>query len=194
MKSTFFDNFSRQLKSKIQHLKKADYLFLQNTIVENIYFVKSGRIKLIRDTEEGSSVVVHIAYAQESFAEASLFADKYHCYGVADCTTEVICFTKKEALNLLKNDVNVMMDFTKMLTTQIRDLRQLSEIKSIHNANNRVMAYLTHEADNCQLSVDCSLKDMAQKIGLAHETFYRTLKSLEKSKKIIRKGNQFKIL
>ena len=60
-------------------LAKGDTLFNQNDRVESFYFITLDRIKLIRNTEDGSPVVLHIGQRGEAIAEASLFSDYYHC-------------------------------------------------------------------------------------------------------------------
>ena len=85
-----------------------------------------------------------------------------------------------------------MMNLLRQLTTQVRDLRMLNEIKSIYNAKEKVLTYLATEFHRDKDS-DLPLKDIAQKIGMAHETFYRTLKTLENDGKIKRNKSQIKL-
>ena len=59
------------LSSKTIHLRSGQHLFTQGDSVKNIYCLKKGRIKLVRDTLEGTPILVHVAYADESIAEAS---------------------------------------------------------------------------------------------------------------------------
>ena len=73
-------------------------MFLQGANVENIYLLKRGKITLNRTTTNGNSLILHTAYAGEMFAEASLFADVYHCYSTANSVCEVGAFSKKDVL------------------------------------------------------------------------------------------------
>ncbi len=68
----------------------------------------------------------------------------------------------------------------------------LNEIKSIYNAKEKVLTYLATELHRDNES-DLPLKDIAQKIGMAHETFYRTLKILENNGKIKRNKSHIKL-
>ncbi len=180
------------LSSKTIHLKSGQYLFTQGDSVKNIYFVNKGRIKLVRDTFEGTPILIHVAYAEESIAEASLFSKKYHCSALAGTNTEVTVYSKNELLKILQEKPKSMMNLLKQLTTQVRDLRMLNEIKSIYNAKEKVLTYLATEFHRDKES-DLPLKDIAQKIGMAHETFYRTLKTLENDGKIERNKSQIKL-
>jgi|TARA_B110000483_G_C17987912_1_gene462364 CRP/FNR family transcriptional regulator, dissimilatory nitrate respiration regulator len=180
------------LSSKTIHLKSGQYLFTQGDSVKNIYCVNKGRIKLVRDTFEGTPILIHVAYAEESIAEASLFSKKYHCSALAGTHTEVTVYSKNELLKVLQEKPQSMMNLLRQLTTQVRDLRMLNEIKSIYNAKEKVLTYLATEFHRDKES-DLPLKDIAQKIGMAHETFYRTLKTLENDGKIERNKSQIKL-
>ncbi len=180
------------LSSKTIHLKSGQYLFTQGDSVKNIYCVNKGRIKLVRDTFEGTPILIHVAYAEESIAEASLFSKKYHCSALAGTHTEVTVYSKNELLKILQEKPKSMMNLLRQLTTQVRDLRMLNEIKSIYNAKEKVLTYLATEFHRDKES-DLPLKDIAQKIGMAHETFYRTLKTLENDGKIERNKSQIKL-
>ena len=180
------------LSSKTIHLKSGQYLFTQGDSVKNIYCVNKGRIKLVRDTFEGTPILIHVAYAGESIAEASLFSKKYHCSALAGTNTEVTVYSKNELLKILQEKPKSMMGLLRQLTTQVHNLRMINEIKSIYNAKEKVLTYLATEFHRGKES-DLPLKDIAQKIGMAHETFYRTLKTLENDGKIERNKSQIKL-
>jgi CRP-like cAMP-binding protein len=184
-----YSELQKFLSSKTLHLKTGEHLFTQGDSVKNIYCVKKGRIKLVRDTVEGTPILVHMAYAEESIAEASLFSKNYHCSALAGTNTEVAVYSKDELLRILQEKPESMMNLLRQLTTQVRDLRMLSEIKSIYNAKEKVLAYLDTELHGDNES-DLPLKDIAQKIGMSHEAFYRTLKALENDGKIKRNKGQ----
>ncbi|MBA5248463.1 MAG: Crp/Fnr family transcriptional regulator [Gammaproteobacteria bacterium] len=187
--------FKELLQYKTIQLKKGAFLFRQNSPTEALFFLEKGRIKLIRETIDGQPLIVHIAYSQETFAEASMFADEYHCHAVCDSASVILSFNKVEVLRYLESHPEAVMALLKSHTQQVRDLRLLNEIKSINSAYDRVTTFLDSEVDeNSELHFSYSLKDMAQKLGLAHETFYRTLKTLEQEGKLIRKNNYLKLV
>jgi CRP-like cAMP-binding protein len=190
----FIDIFNSNLKSDSEKFGKGDKIFTQGATVENVYFVTSGRVKLIRENLEGNSLVIHVAYAGESFAEASLFSNQYHCHGVADCASEVVSFNKKQVLTFLQENPTSMMALINALAGQIRDLRLLSEIKSIYSAKDRIMAFLQSEAKENMFYYTYSLTDLAHKIGLAQETLYRKLATLETENKIIKQDGCIKLI
>jgi len=71
----------------------------------------------------------------------------------------------------------------------------MNEIKNIRSASERIYAFFESKVNNeCEFTLNISLKDIACKIGLAHETFYRELKILETSGKLHRDSSRIKLL
>jgi CRP-like cAMP-binding protein len=195
MNSHIHDIFPKDLPVSYLMLAKGESLFSQGNSVSKIYFINSGRIKLVRNTIEGSSVVIHIGSSGETIAEASIFSDCYHCTAIADSISEVSFVKKSALLSLLKSKPEETLKLLAIFSGQIRDLRSLSEIKNIRSANKRIMSYLmSNMNENKEVIINTSLKDIAQNIGLAHETFYRELKSLEESEQVKRLTKSIKLL
>ncbi|MFK5985734.1 MAG: Crp/Fnr family transcriptional regulator [Pseudomonadota bacterium] len=195
MPESFIEYFSQQLKSKPLLLNKGEMLFQQGDEVTHFFYIKTGKIKLFRNTIEGSTVVIYAAHSGETLAEPSLFSDKYHCSAVTESGTEVESFRKPDLLKLFAQNPAAMQRLLFLLAQQVRELRTLNEIKNIHSAKQRILAYIQSEVDNNkELFFSLSLKDIAHKIGLAHETFYRELKKLEQSKQITRYKRHIKLL
>jgi len=157
--------------------------------------VKSGKIKLTRNTIEGGQALIYMALPGETLAEASLFFDQYHCSAVADSESGIVAYRKSTLLAYLEQNSAAMKDFLKLFAGQVRDLRAINEIKNIRAAKERILAFIRHAMNEGQeLHLEMSLKDVAYQIGLAHETFYRELKKLEQAKLLIRKDGYLKLL
>ena len=194
MPESYFDNISTHLKPLGLSLTKGETLFQQGGVVERIYCVKTGKIKLIRNTIEGTPITLHIAQSGETFAEASLFSNRYHCSAIADSKTEIIYFRKPDLLNYLEQNPAAMKNLLTTFSHQVRELRAINEIKNIRSAKERILAFIRSEMnENMELVLSMSLKDVAHRIGLAHETFYREIKNLEKSGKIMRYDRTIKL-
>ena len=187
------DDLHDTLGSKSIRLKKGEYVFTQGQSVENIFCVIQGRVRLMRQTIEGAPIVIHVAFAGESIAEASLFSEKYHCSALVDIGAEIAVFSKKTLLNRLQTSPKLTLSLLQQMTVSVRDLRMLNEIKSIYSAQERVLTFLRAEFKQEQ-ELDLSLKDIAQKIGLSHEAFYRTIKTLETEGRICRSGRHLELV
>jgi len=160
-----------------------------------MYFIKEGRLKLQRETSEGFTIIQHVAFKGEVIAEASLFSQDYHCSAVADTNTEVSYLRKIDLGNYLEKNPTAMRRLLVLYANQIKNLRAINEIKNIRSAKERTLAFLRNEMDgNSEVKLSISLKDVAYRIGLSHEAFYRALKSLEKSNQISRHKQVIKLL
>lgn len=195
LSKSIFEKFPSKLKPFTLALAKGDCLFEQGKGVVNLYLINSGRVKLIRNTIDGTPLIAHTSERGETIAEASLFTEHYHCSAIADVPTNVSFVKKKELLQHLDNNPLEMKKLLAVLARQVRDLRTINEIKNIRSAKERILAYIRSNIDNNnEMVLELSLKDTAHKIGLAHETFYREIKKLEESTVIIRKGNHIKLI
>jgi CRP-like cAMP-binding protein len=195
MPKSLIHQFLAELQPTDLKLSKGDYLFKQGSVVSNIYYIKSGRVKMIRNTIDGFSVLLHTGKSGETIAEASLFSSHYHCFAIADLNTEISLVRKQDLLQFLQHKPEEMMKLLAIFSQKIRELRSLNEIKNIRSAKERILSYIIINMNaNKEMMLDISLKDTAQKIGLAHETFYRELKKLQEEGQIIRQKKSIKIL
>ena len=186
-----FGEILSELGMQFLPIKKGAHIFEQGHAIENIYFIKSGRVKLSRDTIDGVPVILHVGFKGEAIAEASLFSEQYHCSAIADSKGELAFVKKAELLRLLEDKPELLLKLLAIFSRQVRDLRAINEIKNIRSAKERVLSFIRCEMNEAkELSLELSLKDMAYKIGLAHETFYRELKALESSGIIQRNAHQ----
>jgi len=190
-----FEELLNTLNPQALSVKKGDRLFQQGDAIKYLFFITSGKVKLIRDTIDGKTVLLHTGQENESIAEASLFSPQYHCSAIADSTCEIMRVRKHDILSFLEENPDAMMNLLSIFARQVRDLRTINEIKNIRLAKERILSYIRCNIDqNKEMVLKLSLKDIAHKIGLSHETFYRELKKLEDEDILERKLNQLKLL
>lgn len=172
--------FPSLISRQTLQLEKGDKLFKQGDAVERIYLITKGKVKLVRNTIDGTPVVLHVGLAGETIAEASLFSEQYHCSAQADVTSTIESVNKQALLDYYHNNSAEMIKLLAVFSRQVRDLRAVNEIKNIRSAEERILAYIRCNVDkNKVMSLNLPLKELAYNIGLAHETFYRGLKKLE---------------
>ena len=194
--SVFNELFSDIANPGSKSLLQGEQLFEQGAPATHIFVVRKGCVRLIRYTSEGYAVPIYSAYAGESFAEAAMFSDIYHCNAEAVLPSTVWCYPKDKVWGILHGSPEQSDRFMALLTHQVRSLRSLLELRSIHSAEERVLQYLFLHADPRDLEIKRlgTYKDMAHELGLAHETFYRALAKLEKDGKIQRTSSAIKII
>ena len=173
-----------------------EYVFYQGDPAYHIFVVEKGQVKLTRYTIEGRSVIMQVANSDESFAEAALFSEVYHCNAITTVPSQVIFYPKQQILDTLRQYPEKAEEFIALLTFQVRALRTRLELRNILSARERILHYflLRTTPDNPEVVIQDPLKDIAAELGLAHETFYRELAKLEKDGIIQRNDKTIKIL
>jgi len=187
--------FSTMCQPRQLEVAAGGTVFQQGDQASDIFLVVNGQVRLIRYTTAGESLTQYRAMPGQTFAEAALFSDMYHCTAVADMESKVACFPKKRLLQGLEEQPKVMLKLVAHLSRQVRDLRTLLEIRSIRSAPARILQYLRLQANpqTGAYTVPGHLKDLAVELGLAHETFYRVLAALEKEGRIKRNDRLIQI-
>ncbi len=163
-------------------LGKGEYLFRQFDLTHSIYFMQAGRIQLQRTLESGTTIVVHQALPGESFAEASLFSEQYHCDAVCISDTILIQISKLNVLDRMKNDPDFSITVLEVMSKQVQHYRQRFQIASMKSAEERILAALSANLPYEHVT------ELAASIGLTHEASYRTLSQLVKKKLVIKLG------
>jgi len=158
-----------------RELACGETLFVQNSATAGLFYLVSGRIDLKRSTRTGHSVMIHRAYAGDTFAEASLFSSTYHCTATAVCEVLVIECRRSAISLLLNTDIEFAQSMASRFASQIQESRRRVELLSIRAADERILAAL-----NDGLLVE-DITTFAEMIGLAPETVYRTLAQLSKA-------------
>lgn len=183
------------LKPIIRELAVGETLFATGDATRGFFAVRKGQIRLARFSASGRETVLFVAGPGERFAEASLFAEVYHCDAQAVAESTVACFPKTEALNLLQNNTAARLDLTADLARQVMELRSALTLRDIRSARERVLAHLVAQAgtDGRTVAIKGLLKDVAATIGLAPEVLYRTLAQLEAERVISRGGATIKL-
>ena len=180
---------------RVRYLDAGEALFRQGDQALAIFRLKSGRIGLLRHTEDGASVVMHVARPGETFAEAALFADTYHCDAIAQAQSQVSVIPKRDLLRDARRDASQVLELARVLAGQVRDLRARLEIRNIRAADRRLLAWLRLKARGNPPSVtlDRTWTQVAEEIGLTREATYRALSAMRRSGRIRIEGRQVRL-
>lgn len=165
--------------------------------VRGFFFVDRGHVRLSRVSRKGRETTLFTAGPGETFAEASLFSDAYHCDAFAATDAIVRCMPKAAALAVLQKDDNVNRRFMAQMARQIMSLRTRVALRDIRNAGERVLAFLEVIAPADGRTVNLcgrSLKSVGAEIGLTPEALYRALARLEAAGAIERRENGIRLV
>jgi CRP/FNR family transcriptional regulator, dissimilatory nitrate respiration regulator len=170
-------------------LKAGEVLFRRGGKTVGLFEVITGRVRLARADRSGHEIVLHVASAGETLAEASLFSAQYHCDATASTDAIVRVYPKRDVLAALEENPKAAQTFSATLAHQVMNLRTRLEQRNIRRAAERVRHFLAlnTESDGRTIKLRGTLKDLAAELGLTHEALYRTLATLEHSGEIKRK-------
>ena len=174
-------------------LETGEALFRQGDAATAVFAVITGRVRLVRHLGDGSTVALHAAQADETLAEAALFADAYHCDAVAEIPSEVTIVPKADLLAALAVDPQACLTLARALASHVRDLRSQLELRNVRSAPERIFCWLRLHSAGVPPTVRVSRPwtEIAAEIGLTREAIYRALAVLERDGRIRRDHELF---
>lgn len=179
--------------ARTRTLARGEVLFRQGDPTFGIFRVACGRLRLQRQTLDGRLVVLHTARAGELFAEASLFADAYHCDAVAMAASAVEVYEKASLLADLGAAASGS-GLAAVLARGLQEARGRLELRNVRSARERLLLWLDLRAGAARtIAVEGELQDIAAELGLTREALYRTLASLERDGTIAREGRRINL-
>jgi CRP-like cAMP-binding protein len=155
-------------------------LFHRGERVAGLYEVMNGRFRLVRYGRDGSEIILYVATAGETIAEASLFSSTYRCDAVAMTDARVRLYPKAAMLAELQRSPAAAKKYMAMLAEQVMNLRTRLEQRNIRSAHDRVRHYLAINVgeDGRTVRLRGTVKELAAELGLTHEAVYRVLSEL----------------
>lgn len=163
-------------------LAAGEHVFHQNDAVQSVFIVERGRILLKRCLADGAVVTLFSARASESFAEAALSSDRYHCDAIATVDSIVVALPIAELRRHFLADAASAMELAMFFSRQVRDVRARLELRNVRSATRRVLDWLrTHAVGSPRkLELTGTWSELADELGLSREALYRALATLER--------------
>ncbi|MCP4407406.1 MAG: Crp/Fnr family transcriptional regulator [Gammaproteobacteria bacterium] len=116
-------------------------LFRRDDFVRAIYFVRVGQIKLVRVLPDGTELTLHVAQQGSPVAEASLFAENYHCDAECGAHTILAVLPKDTVRRALETN-DLAFQAMQRAAIELQELRTRIEIMRLRRLNDRLDAYL----------------------------------------------------
>ena len=154
-----------------QMVAVGDVLFRQSARTRGLYVLKSGRVHLERIGPNGERLIIHRATSGTSFAEASVFSERYHCDAIVMDAAELVRIDKSAVLAAFANP-DFGRAYGRHAAQQVQAQRQVMEIVGIRRAEDRVMAGMVAGL------LEGTVVDFAARLQLTHEATYRALRAL----------------
>jgi CRP-like cAMP-binding protein len=180
---SFFDRLEQACapeSARVIALEAGEALFCQGDAPPGLPFLGDGQVDLVRWTENGRSVRIHVAQRGETFAEASLFSEQCHCDAVATTSSVVRLLPKRGVLDAFQRVPELSQAFAIHLANSLMRARRLLELRAITPLTDRVRARLEELADaEGALAKRTTLLSVAADLDVTPAALYRTIATLE---------------
>ncbi|MHB8066652.1 MAG: Crp/Fnr family transcriptional regulator [Desulfobaccales bacterium] len=162
-------------------LAKGAQLFAPGDPSRGFYVVRTGAVRVYGRSPQGKEITQEIAAPGSAFALASPFAGTYHCFAVALKDSQLFLIKRQGFLDLVTGDTGFAVEWMRMLSLMAINLRRRLIDLTITTPKVRIASYLLLLAemqDSRSLALPVPRKELANFLGMTHETFYRTAKEL----------------
>jgi CRP/FNR family cyclic AMP-dependent transcriptional regulator len=187
-----------------RRFRKGTIIFLEGDKGEGFHYVKSGKVKVLRTSDDGREHIIKILGAGEIFAEVLMFNNMP--YPATAVAVEPSCIGMIRNVDLeqlvLANNV-LALQLIKALSQRLIYAQQKIKNLALNDVMSRTVEILLRlsqeqgsklDSGIIEIALDLSRQDLASLVGTTRETVTRTLSSLKKDKIIDFDGNKIRIL
>ncbi len=179
------ENLLLDYGANLENSGASEVIFSERKRADFYFQIKSGEVKMFNLNENGKEFVQGIFYDGESFGEPPLFGDfKYPASAAAVKPTEIYKLAKSKLFELLTNNPEINLKFTKTLAKRLYYKATILKEISVHPPEHRILAlidFLKKRYGTEELfQVELTRQQMADLTGQRVETVIRAIKQLEK--------------
>src|SRR5690606_15975957 len=179
-----------QFGAEIRNVKKNELIFEAGHFPGFYFQIVEGKVKMNNFAEDGKEFIQNIFVAGQSFGEPPLFIDEpYPANAIAVTKGKIIEIPKTRFYEMLHKHPDISMELNKSLARRLYYKSIMAPEISSQSPEKRIWTLLTYlkkrEGENqSEFLVDLSRQQLADLTGLRVETVIRTIKQLEKKKKL----------
>ena len=172
--------------------RKGSVIFLEGEQGEGFHYLQSGKVKIVKMTDDGREHIINILSPGDLFAEVLLFNNRDYpatAIAVEDSKVGVIKNTDLERL-ILGNNL-LALQLIKALSQRLLFAQQKIKNLALHDVTARTAETLLRLGTEhgrlltngqIEITLELSRQDLASLVGTTRETVTRTLSSLKKDK------------
>jgi CRP/FNR family transcriptional regulator, dissimilatory nitrate respiration regulator len=161
-----------KLPGRDQSIGAGRRLFRTGDPVLSLFIVISGELQLVRALPHGAALTLQRARAGTPLAEASLFAECYHCDAVAGQKAVVRSIPLRRVKIAFRQDVALASAFMCHLAHEVQRSRTQAEILSLKTVAERLNAWIIL---NGGMPEKGRWREVAAEIDVTPEALYREL-------------------
>jgi len=165
-----------------KRILKKSILFREGEEAKGFYLLLKGMIKLSKISPSGKEQILHFVHPGQSFAEAALYMNESYPATAETIKESELLYLPREALaGAMSDDPNLSMNLVAHLARYLQILTRKVEELSLLDATARLALHLLAEMDPVTgiVRLSAGKGQMAASLGMAVETFSRTLTRLK---------------
>jgi len=162
-------------------LAKGAPLFAPGDPSRGFFVVSDGAVRVYGRSSQGKEITQEIAVPGSAFALASPFAGAYHCFAEALKDSRLFLIKRQGFLDLVAGDKGFAIEWMRMLSLMVINLRRRLIDLTLTPPKSRIASYLLLLAEmqnSRSVALPVPRKELANFLGMTHETFYRTAREL----------------
>jgi CRP-like cAMP-binding protein len=171
-----------RLAGRERQLAAGTLLFRNGDPVLSLFLVRAGEVLLVRVLPDGFELTLQRAGPASVLAEASLFADRYHCDAVATEDSTLLAVPIAKARTALESDPALACVLARHLASEVQRTRTRAEILSLKSVADRINAWMALNGD--ALLPKGRWNQIASEIGISPEALYRELARRRRSGRV----------
>jgi CRP-like cAMP-binding protein/CheY-like chemotaxis protein len=182
---------------KVKSLKKKTELFAEGDAPLNIFFIKSGSIKVYQSHPDGKELITNVYNTNDFFGfEPILEGNNYHESAVAMQDSEIINIPKYDFLTLLQTNPDVSKGFISLLSKKVAEKEKQLLNLAYNSVRQRTAEALlkVRELKDSNENIQISRDDLAKMVGTASESVIRVLSDFKDEGLIEIEGGKIKII
>jgi CRP-like cAMP-binding protein len=169
---------------------KKEILYFSEDTADKVFFLKKGKVKISKYSEDGKELIVSILGPGEVFGETGVIDTNLHNEVAEVMEDAIVCTMKVEHMqDMLTSNPNFNMSVTKLIGLKYRKIQSRLESLVFKTAPQRIRGFIKEMADehgqtliNGELVVKLKLKheDIAKLTATTRQSVTSELNKLEK--------------
>jgi len=181
---------------KVKAIKKKSEIFAEGDTPLNVFFVKSGSVKVFKSHPDGKELITNIYNSNDFFGFESILENiNYNESAIALQDSEIIIIPKYDFSLMLQSHPDVAQGFVSLLCKKVAEKeKQLLNLayNSVRQRTAEALLKVQQLKDNAE-NIQISRDDLAKMVGTASESVIRVLSEFKDEKLIEIDGGKIKI-
>jgi CRP/FNR family transcriptional regulator, dissimilatory nitrate respiration regulator len=182
---------------RVQKYRKGQLLFQEGEPAKGLFLIRSGAVKIFKESESGREQILSILRTGDSVAELPLFDNQpYPASAAAQEDTNLLFIPRAAFEELLGRNPKLAPAVIGALAKRMRTLVELIADLSLRQVRQRLARYLLEEASRQggKFRLELTNEELAARLGSVRDVISRTLSGLQNDGLILVQGRTIEIL